>query len=269
MTHIGAARARKAAALRYHRAFNHEAASPCMRLFIALLAALVLTGCQITNQNVARVTGDYTAAVKKAGLLSIVGERPTLGYLTSSAMESNFAQADLPGWNADAIVQKQVGAQLKHKRIDAQILPRMPALAKIYGTDRNYANNDEIRAAIEAIGAERGLDLVVVVCDKLDNDTVTNTHQMIRGYGVQRALTTPPMAYASLYVEAIDLKNHFVIAKAGGKQSQPLPESVWQSEFEKNRGVVPIAPDGAETIRTTLERVLANAAATAAQEAGF
>lgn len=240
-----------------------------MRLLIALLAALALTGCQITNQNVARATSDYTAAVKKAGLLSLVGERPNLGYLTASAMESNFALADLPGWDADATVQKQVGAQLRHKRIDVVALPRVPALAKIYGTDKNYANNDEIRAAIDAIAAERGLDLIVVVCDKLDSDTVTNTHQMIRGYGVQRALTTPPTAYASIYVEAIDMKNHFVVAKAGGKQSQALPESVWQSEFEKSRGVLPIAPATAETVRATLDRVLANAAATATQEAGF
>ena len=240
-----------------------------MRIIIALGALLLFTGCPINQPNVARVSTDYAAAVKKVGLISLVDLRPNISYLTSSALESNFATAELSGWNADSVVMKQLTAQLQHKGFQVMPLPRSAALLKIYESDRSYAHSELIQAELAELGEQHGLDMIVIVCRHVGSDLATKTNQKIRGYGLQKATDTDPVVYADMYVEAVDVRKHFVVGKAGGFQSMPLSASAWQREFESAHGVLPIASAAHDEVLALMTKVVSTAAAVAAQEAGF
>jgi hypothetical protein len=214
------------------------------------------------------MSSDYAAQVKKVGLLSLVDLEPNISYLTTSAQESFFSRATLPGWDADAIVQRVLGGNLKRRRFEVIPIARSAELLAVYESDWSYPRVEAIHADLYARGAELGLDVIVVVCRHVEADLATKTNQKLRGYGLQKAFDTGPFAYAAVYVEALDIKKQFVVGRADGFQVAPLPETAWSSEFEHTRGTLPIAESARATIVELLSRIFGDAVAVAAQEAG-
>jgi hypothetical protein len=241
---------------------------PCLCRCAALLPLLVLAAC-FANTGVARVTADYAATVRKVGLVSLIDAQPNLSHLTSSAMESTFALAALPGWDADALVRTVAGQRLGRKGYEVVHLPADDALRALYDSDRGYPRTERIHEAVYALGAAHGLDMIVLVCRQVGADEVTGTNQMIRGYGLQRAFDGAPKAYALVYVEAVDTRKRFVVGKAAALQQAPLSMAAWQPGFESARGTVPVDPAHREEVAGLLRKVLSEAIAVAAQEAGI
>lgn len=242
---------------------------PTLRLLLLTVLTLLLAGCPTLGGNsVARVSGDYAASVKKAGLLSLLDDRIYVSYLTTSAQESFFSQATLGGWDIDQQVMKTVGAKLQRRGMTVVPIARTAALMKAYDSDFGYARTERIHAELDALGAELGLDMVVLVARNNDSDRVTHTVQNIRGYGLQKAFDTGPFAYATIYVEAYDTRQHFVVGRASGFQSAPLPPELWQPSFETSKGDISLPASIHDGVGQVLRKVLYDAIAIAAQESG-
>ena len=240
-----------------------------MRIAVLLALSLLLGGCMnIGGNNVARVTNDYAATVKKVGLVSLVDEKANVSYLTSSAQESFFSRAVVPGWNIDAEVIAVMTPNMKRKGFEVIPIARNEQLLGIYDSDFGYARTERIHAHLATLAKELGLDMVIVVARHVDEDRVTKTNQKIRSYGLQKAFDTAAFAYASIYVEAYDTRKFFVVGKATGFQSTPLPLGVWQSAYESAKGTVTIPAEVRDETITALKKVVGDAVAIAGQEAG-
>lgn len=241
-----------------------------LRFILLAALTLVLAGCPtLGGNNVARVSSDYTKSVKKAGLLSLLDDRIYVSYLTSSAQESFFSQAPLGGWDIDQQVLKTIGGKLERRGMTVVPIARTTALMKAYDSDFGYARTERIHAELDTLGAELGLDMVVLVARNNESDKVTDTVQNIRGYGLQKAFDTGPFAYATIYVEAYDTRQHFVVGRASGFQSAPLPPELWQQSFETSRGDITLPASIHDGVGAVLRKVLYDAIAIAAQEAGI
>ncbi len=240
-----------------------------MRIVALLCLSLLLAGCpNLGGNNTARVTGDYAATIKKVGLLSLVDDKINVSYLTASAQESFFSRGELPGWDIDAQVAGIMMPNLKRKGFEVVPIARNEALLGLYDSDFSYAKTDRIHEQLATIAKDLGLDMVVVVARHVDTDRVTKTNQKIRGYGVQKAYGSDAFAYGSIYVEAYDTRKFFVVGKATGFQSAPLPEGLWQSSFETAKGTVTVPAEIQDALRKILQKVVGDAVAIAAQEAG-
>ncbi len=240
-----------------------------MRILALSIISLLLSACvNLGGNNVARVTTDYAATVKKVGLLCLVDDQVNVSYLTSSAQESFFSRATLPGWDVDAQVSAVMTPNMKRKGFEVIAIPRNDELLGLYDSDFSYAKTERIHEQLAAVAKSLGLDMVVVVARNVDADRVTKTNQKIRGYGLQKAFDTGAFAYGSIYVEAYDTRKFFVVGKATGFQSAPLPEGLWQGSFETARGETTIAAQAQDEIVKIVKKVLGDAVAIAAQEAG-
>ena len=240
-----------------------------MRILALLCLSLLLTGCpMLGSNNVARVTPDYAAGVKKVGLLSLVDEMVNVSYLTASAQESFFSRASLPGWTVDELVLSIVTPHLTRKGMQVVPLTRNAELLSLYDSDFSVAKTERIHERLAALAQESGLDMIVLVCRNVDIDRVTKTNQKLRGYGLQKAFNSAAFAYGSIYVEAYDTRKFFVVGKATGFQSQQLPDGVWQTAFETAKGSVALPADIQEGVTKALKKVVGDAVAIAAQEAG-
>lgn len=240
-----------------------------MRILALSVISLLLGACvNLGGNNVARVTTDYAATVKKVGLLCLVDDQINVSYLTSSAQESFFSRATLPGWDVNAQVSAIMTPNMKRKGFEVIAIPRNDELLGLYDSDFSYARTERIHEQLAAVAKSLGLDMVVVVARNVDADRVTKTNQKIRGYGLQKAFDTGAFAYGSIYVEAYDTRKFFVVGKATGFQSAPLPEGLWQGSFETAKGQATIPAQAQDEIVKILKKVLGDAVAIAAQEAG-
>lgn len=128
-----------------------------MRLVALLLLCVFLTGCpSVGGNNVARVSTDYAATVKKVGLLSLVDDKVNVSYLTSSAQESFFSRATLPGWDIDALVAGIMTPNLKRKGYEVIPIARSDALLGLYDSDFSYANTERIHEQLADIASQQG-----------------------------------------------------------------------------------------------------------------
>lgn len=245
------------------------AASLALVVTVSLaLACLIAGGCAMDSGQ-ARVTPEYTLTVKKVGVMSLVDPLPNLSYLRSSALESNFAQLAVPGWNADALVDEVLQGRLKRKGFDVINVAPDERVRAAYGSDWGFPASEPLHAAVYDLGAALGLDMIVVVCRQVESDLVTGTNQNIRGYGLQKAFDTGPYAYAVVFVEALDIRRRFTIGAAQGEQHGPLAPEIWQPEFETAKGELAVPPVHQATVRDTLQRLLVSAVGVAIQEAGL
>ena len=240
-----------------------------MRIPALLALCLLLNACMnLGGNNVARVTTDYAATVKKVGLLCLVDDQINVSYLTSSAQESFFSRAALPGWDVSAQVSGIMTPNMKRKGFEVIPIARSDELLGLYDSDFSYAKTERIHEQLATIAKAQGLDMVVVVARNVDADRVTKTNQKIRGYGLQKAFDTGAFAYGSIYVEAYDTRKFFVVGKATGFQSVPLPDGLWQGSFETAKGTATIPAETQDEITKVLKKVVGDAVAIAAQEAG-
>ncbi|MGR8918450.1 MAG: hypothetical protein ACU85V_02435 [Gammaproteobacteria bacterium] len=237
-----------------------------MRTALLLAASLLLAGCFL-NTGTSRVTSDYQQQVRAVGVVSLLAE-PNLSHLSTSAMESNFARAAIAGFDSDRVVFERTVPRLRSKGMDARAVARDATLEAARGSDWRAPGQGGVSAAVYALGEAQGLDLVIVIQANLDNDFVSDTNQKIRGYGLQKAWDEAPELYATISVEAFDIRKRFVVARAIGRQQAPA-DGLWQPRFETTRGE--IALDGAPgtAVASALEPLLGNAISVALQEAGF
>ena len=145
---------------------------------------------------------------------------------------------------------------------------RSAEVLSLYDSDFGVAKTERIHAHLATLAQELGLDMIVVVCRNVDIDRATKTNQKLRGYGLQKAVDSAAFAYASIYVEAYDTRKFFVVGKATGFQSQQLPDGIWQTAFETAKGKVALPVEIQEVVSKVLRKVVGDAVAIAAQEAG-
>ena len=237
---------------------------------LIILCCFVLSGC-LSNANQARVTPNHTAQIKTVGIISLLNAQPHLSYLSKSAMESNFATAVLEGWHANRIVHKQLATRLKQKGFEvAHIAPNTPGLdASESDSNAGYRSTSSIHERLYAVGAAKGVDMLIVVYPHVEEDFVTKTNQNVRGYGLQRSYDSDFFAYAAVYIEALDVKKHVIVGNAEGLQLAPLNDRVWRDEFETVTGPKAIDKRNQATVFRTLSKLLTAAIGSAAREAGL
>ena len=148
-----------------------------LRAILPLFALCLLPAC-VAGTADTRVSGDYAALVEQVGVISLLHPHPHVNLLGSSALESRFRSAQVPGWTIDRLAQAQIKARLERRGLQARSIARDGAFATAYAADwRAPAADTSIAAAAYAAGAAAGLDVVVVVQAALVPDFVTDTHQ--------------------------------------------------------------------------------------------
>lgn len=237
--------------------------------FICLLAVGLLLGSCALDSSQTRMTTEYAATVKKVGVMSLIDPHVNISFLRASALESNFARASLPNWNADALAHDALHGRLKRKGYEVIKVVPDERVRKAYGADWGFPASEPLHEAVYDLGSALGLDMMVVVARQVDADVVTGTNQNIRGYGVQKAFDTGPFAYAVVFVEAIDVRKRFAVGQAAGEQHLAIAENLWQPEFETGKGVIAIRAGNQAKIYETLRSLLTAAIGVAVQEAGL
>ena len=238
------------------------------RILIALGLCCLLGGCFL-NTNQARVTSDYAANVKTVGIISLLNTNPKINYLSTSAMDSRFSSAVVKGWNSDNLVYALLVPRMQRKGYTVRTLSRSGALAEAQASDWRSPLGNSVADAVYAAGEARGLDMVVVVQAQVREDFVTDTNQKVRAFGLQKAFDTEAFVYASIFVEAYDIKRRFAVGRAEGNQVEPADAGLWNSAFETHKGEVALSGGHGQALADQLTRVLTNAIGVATQEAGL
>lgn len=235
----------------------------------AVALSLSLSACIFGGASQVRVTSDYTTQVKNVGVVSLLGPQPNVSRLDTSAYESNFGFAALPGWQVDALVEQVMVPRLQRKGFTVRMLPAEGPLAEAKATDWRAPIGESVAEHVYALGAAQGLDMVVVVQAQVGEDFVTDTNQNVRGYGIQRAFDTEPFTYASLYVEAYDIERRFAVGRAEGQIVEAAEAGAWLPAYDSIKGTVMVDGPAATTLRTQLTNLMTAAIGVATQEAGL
>lgn len=240
-----------------------------LRAILPLFALCLLPAC-VAGTADRRVSGDYAALVEQVGVISLLHPHPHVNLLGSSALESRFRSAQVPGWTIDHLAQAQIEARLERRGLQARSIARDGAFATAYAADwRAPAADASIAAAAYAAGAAAGLDVVVVVQAALVPDFVTDTHQKVRGYGLQRAHDGTAHLYAAVNVEIFDVARRYVVGRATGTRATPAAQ-LWRDEFAAGSADVITLDDvqGAD-FAAALESLLTAVIGSTLQEAGL
>lgn len=240
----------------------------CLTLTAALLCVLSLSAC-LNNTAQSRINSDYAATVKNVGVVSLLDPKLNISYLGTSAQESVQNKVAPSGWNADRVALEVVVPRLKRTGYVTRPLARNAAMEKARNSDWRSPLADSVAAAAYALGEANQLDMVVVVQGQVDEDFVTDTNQKVRGYGLQQAFDSEPFIYATVFVEAYDIKKRFAVGRAGGHLVEPAPAGLWDPAFA-TRGQAPTLSEAQRAaIAEPVEQVLRTAIGIAAQEAGL
>ncbi len=229
---------------------------------------VVVVGC-VMDSSKARVTSEYAVSVKNVGVMSLLDPTPNLSYLRASAQESHFAELGVLGWNADALALDALQGRLQRKGFNVVAVTPDTRVREAYGTDWGFPASEPLHTALYDLGQSLNLDMIVVVCRQINADLVTGTNQNIRGYGLQRAFDTGPYAYATVFVEALDVRKRFAVGGATGEQHAAIAPELWQVEFESGRGLLSVKSTNQVAVHDTLEKLLTSAIGIAIQEAGL
>ena len=242
-----------------------------MHLFRVILLAFACTSLSacFLNTKSTRVTGDYLATKKNVGVISLLPPHVNISYLSTSAMDSRFSDAQLANWNTDDLVREILEPRLRRKGFTVRTLGRTDALEELARSDWRSPGVDSAAADVYAIGQSAGLDMVVVVQAYVSEDFVTNTNQKIRGFGLQKAWDTEAFVYGTIYVEVYDTRKNFLAGQASGQQVAAAGEGLWSTEFESNKGFIAVSGERAAQLGTEIRTVLSNAIGVAAQEVGL
>jgi hypothetical protein len=235
---------------------------------VALSVTVLLAGCFGSTTQV-RVTSEYTQQVKTVGVVSLLHPWPHVSHLKSSAMESEFGDAVLAGWNAEALVRQHVVPRLQRKGFTVTMLEARGALAAARDSDWRAPEADSIAEAAYAAGAAAGVDTLIVVQPELSADFVTDTNQKVRGYGIQRAFDSEPFVYAALFVEAYDIKRRFVVGRAEGRLAEPAAAGAWIAPYDTIDGRLEVDGAAATALGEQLARLLGNTVGAGLQEVGL
>ncbi|MGE0486062.1 MAG: hypothetical protein AB7Q81_18080 [Gammaproteobacteria bacterium] len=244
---------------------------PLARVFAltaVVTVAVLLTGCFGSTTQV-RVTSEYTQQIKTVGVVSLLHPWPHVSHLKSSAMESEFGDAALAGWNAEALVRQTIVPRLQRKGFTVTMLVPDGALAAARDSDWRAPEAASIAEAAYAAGAAAGFDTLVVVQAEVSADFVTDTNQKIRGYGIQRAFDSEPFVYAALFVEAYDIKRRFVVGRAEGRVVEPAVAGAWIAPYDSIDGRLEVDGAAATALGEQIARVLANTVGAGLQEVGL
>lgn len=233
-----------------------------------LAGVLLLSACLGSTTDV-RVTSEYAQQVKRIGVVSLLHRQPHVSALESSALESHFGDAELAGWDVDRLVRDLVVPRLERKGFTVQVLGADGALAAARAEDWRAPEAKPVAEAAYAAGSAAGVDTVVVIQPMVSSDFVTATNQKVRGYGIQRAFDTDAFVYATLSVEAYDVKRRFVVGRAEGRQVEAAAADAWIAPYDAIDGPVAVSGAAADALRTQLTRVLGITIGVGMQEVGL
>ncbi len=237
----------------------------------ALVYALgiTLTGC-FGDAKLARVSSDYAANIKSVGVVSLLSPGVNISHLGTSALESHFATVIPADWNSDRLVYDALIPRFQRKGYTVRELPRSPVLASARESDwRAPSGDNSVAEAVYALGESAGLDMVVVVQAQVSEDFVTGTNQKVRGYGLQQAFDTGPFLYATLLVEAYDIKKRFRVARAEANQVQPAAAGLWDPHYASARGTVTVSDARGAALSAALDKLVRETLGIAMQEAAL
>lgn len=237
---------------------------------LAYLCFIALAGCLTTPEQV-RVTPEQAERVKTVGIMSLLNRQPHINYLSTSALESNFGAAVLEGWDVDRVVFEQLASRFKRNGFKVALIARDVPSLQLSESDSEwgYVNTEHIHEKLYDTGATNSLDMLIVVYPNVDADWVTKTNQNIRGYGLQKAFDSNAFAYASVFFEAIDIKNRFIAGKSEGLRFELLGENIWKPEYETADGPQTLNNHRQSTVQQIMTRLLREAIGSAARESGL
>lgn len=217
------------------------------------------------------MTPEQATQLKAVGVISLLNPQPHINYLSTSALESNFGTTVLEGWEVDRVVFDELASRFKRKGFKVARIARDDPMLELSESDSEwgYVNTKHIHERLYNVGMENNLDMLVVVYPNVSTDWVTKTNQNIRGYGLQKAFDSKAFAYASVFFEAIDIKNGFIAGKSDGLQFELLDAGIWKPEFETAGGPQMLDEHRQVTVKHVMTTLLKQAIGSAARESGL
>ena len=240
--------------------------STVLALFILLMG---IGGCVLTNNSRQPVSQDYIAQIHTVGLISLLPRQPNISYLESSAIESHFSSAVVEDWDPETLVLENLVSRLKRKNIVAKKLEIPTGLETLKNSNWNKPTTEDIAEQIYMLGEHSAVDMILVLRPNVEKDSVTNTNQNIRGFGIQRAFDTGAFVYASVHLETFDIRRSFSVGRSSALQSESAQEGLWKSSFLNRSDVHTIEENEIPKFREQMSRVLNEAIGIAAREIGL
>lgn len=233
-----------------------------MLAFLALLG-----GCLADDQP--RATAEHLQLRNRAAIVVLVDPGPRIEGIALQPTKSVHARATLEGWDPRAVVEPYLAGRLRGKGLSVVALDYDPAdYAAVYASSMAYADPKQVAAPLRALASAAGADMLIVVYRQIERDFVGESVENLAGYGVARHEGGAPHAYAAVLLEAVDVRNGGLIARASGARAAPLPEDAWREEWLGADGVAIEGPT-ATTLAPGLAATLEGAVLGAAQEAGL
>ena len=234
------------------------------RLATALAVVALLAGCLSGTKQ--RVSAEQTLNLKTAAVVNLLDPWPRLHIASIEPTQTHDHALRIRGWEVDKLVVPMMQDRLRRKGFTV-VEANAPVLPKAYDNDWSRPDVDTITRALTAAGKSSGIDLFVVVYRQVADDFMEDSIEKVRGYGLfQRR--GDPHAYASVEVQAINVRLGAVIGHSAAQDAVSLPTGLWPPVPDERRGnhVPPV--DLHEGLVALLEPLVRNAVLVAAQEAG-
>ncbi len=241
-----------------------------MRTLMIVLLSLGLSAClQSFSLDTARVTPEHRQLKNKTGLIVFLDPLPRLQHLQLSALDSTTSTLGLTDWNANKVVAEYLTQRMTGMGLDVRkIASAGDGFPNPYDSSMAYPNLERMRGALGAWAAANDLDMVVAVYRQVEEDYIGESVENLIGYGVVRHEGARVDAFASIYVDAVDIKGKLV-GNSDGMKSMELDQALWLDTFDVDKETVAVSGALAKQLQASIKQVLLDAVLLAAQEAGL
>ncbi|MEM7468265.1 MAG: hypothetical protein AAF387_15450 [Pseudomonadota bacterium] len=238
-----------------------------MRALIVVSFCVLLSSC--LNSNDVRMSSEHAQFVNNVGVISLLDAHANIHYAAQEPKDIIDRQAVIAGWEINRVVADHLVERMRKKGFTTRALYIDRADLNPYDNSWAKANTSSLHERLYEIGANAGVDMLVVVYRNRVNEFITKGREKVRGYGVFKTHRIEPHLYAAVYVEAIEINKRYVLGKAVGQKAQKLAGDSWQLGFKPGKEALRLPFTSMDSEAMELQELIKLASLLAAQEAGL
>lgn len=238
-----------------------------MRALILLCCVVQLSGCLRGNE--VRMSQEHAQFINQVGVISLLDAHANIHYAAQEPKDIIDRKGLIKDWNINDDVANHIIGRLSQKGFKARQLASEESLYEVYESSWARPDTARIRTRLYEIGANAGVDMLVVIYRQRVSEFIAKSRENLRGYGVYKTHRTDPHLYAVVYVEAIDINKKYVLGQSTGQQAIKLQNKLWDSGFEVGKAPVQLPFAADSPAANELRELVKLAALLGSQEAGL
>ena len=238
-----------------------------MRIIATVVITLLLTACLVGND--VRMSAEHAQFINKVGVISLLDPYANIHYAAQEPKDIIDRKAIINGWDINQAVGEHIVQRLNQRGFATRLLNVDAQSLATYDNSWALANAQALRPKLYEIGANAGVDMIVVIYRQRVSDFISKGREKLRGYGVFKTHRVEPHLYAAVYVEALDVKKQFLLGNSDGQQAAKLSGDAWESGFSPGKEPVLLPFTANDPNADTLRELVKLASLLAAQEAGL